>query len=164
MNKILTAAAALMFSVGVAQAETAATGAYVTGSVGGSPSRSTRIDTGLGAGYQVMPMARVELDYDHAWMNKGSGNLLMANAIGQYQVPGTSITPYVLGGVGAGFDNFGQKNGEHHALYNVGGGVRIAMSATTDVDVRYRNVRSFDEKTAAHKDMNVFTLGLGYKF
>jgi opacity protein-like surface antigen len=166
MNKILVAVTALLLSFGIAKAESTATGAYVGGSLGGSPTQSTRIVTGLQGGYQVMPFARVELDYDHAWTtSKTAGNLLIADAIGQYPIPNTKVTPYMLVGAGYGFDNFGQRHsGDAHAVYNLGAGVRMAVSQSVDLDLRYRNVRNFEEHSATHRDMNLFTAGVAYNF
>jgi len=140
-------------------------GAYVGGSVGSSTDNKSRIGAGVVAGYQVMPYARVELDMDHAWRTNGTGNMMMANAIGQYRITGSTVTPYVLAGAGYGFDKFGSlKNHGQVALYDVGAGVRVALSQTVELDARYRNVRPVEANHVALKDQHLFSAGLNYRF
>ena len=169
MKKLALAAAVLVGLTGAAFAADPVhadrSGFYVGGNIGSSTDEKSRIDLGMTTGYQVGPYARVEANYDHAWRTTGVGNMLMGNAIAQYRVPNSTITPYLLAGAGVGFDNFGAaKNGNTVGLYNVGAGVRIAVSESVELDARYRNVRPLDTKNALVKDQNIFTVGANYRF
>lgn len=172
MNKLLLAAVALLATVGVSTANAADTvtntdraGFYVGGNLGSSTDNKSRIDLGGVAGYQVAPYARVEASYDHAWRQNGAGNMLLGNAVAQYNIPGTTVTPYVLAGAGVGFDRFGAiKNGNTVGLYDVGAGVRVAVSSTVELDARYRNVRTFADRKVGTKDQNLFSVGVNYRF
>lgn len=140
-------------------------GIYVGGNLGSSTDNKSRIGVGAVVGYQVMPYARVELDFDHAWRTQGTGNMVTANVIGQYRIPNSTVTPYVLAGAGYGFDKFGSlKNHGQVALYNVGAGVRVAVSQSVELDARYRNVRPFEANHAASKEQHLFSAGLNYRF
>jgi opacity protein-like surface antigen len=170
MKKILLATVALLGFTTAAMAEDPMkadrSGAYVAGNMGGSNTKTSQMTVNGAVGYQVLPYARVELDFDHAFQTNGAGNMVTANAIGQYRIPSSSITPYVLAGAGMGLDKFGslKKGGSEKALYNVGAGVRVAVSQSVDLDVRYRNVRPFEAAHVAVKDRNLFTAGVGYRF
>lgn len=177
MKKILLlATVATMALTGAAFAQQAAktpadpvksdrAGFYVGGSVGSSTDDKSRAALGVTAGYQIMPYARVELGYDHAWRTKGTGNMAMANVIGQYRIPSTTLTPYVLAGAGYGFDKYGStKNHGQVALYNAGAGVRISVSQNVDLDLRYRNVRPIHARNVELKDEHVFSFGAEYRF
>lgn len=164
-NLFMVAAAVFLLAFGSAQAQQDNSRFYVTGSVGGYTASESRIDAGLAAGYQIIPYARVELTYDHAWMTNNSGNMVMANVIGQYRIPGTIFTPYVLAGAGAGFDGFGQKySGAGVGLYNVGSGVRASVGSNVDLDLRYRWIGAFNSSETYKSGTNMFTLGASYNF
>ncbi|CAB4122542.1 Outer membrane protein beta-barrel [uncultured Caudovirales phage] len=140
-------------------------GVYVGGNLGSSTDSNSRIGMGVVAGYQAVPYARVELDIDHAWRTTGTGDMVMANVIGQYRIPGSTVTPYVLAGAGYGFDKFGSvKNHGQVALYDVGAGVRIALSQNVELDARYRNVRPIEAHNASLKDQHLLSAGLNYRF
>jgi outer membrane immunogenic protein len=124
---------------------------------------------GVVAGYEVNPFLRLEGNVVNRF-SRGhlpDGQAVTANVIGQYTVPGTAFTPYVLGGVGYGWNLYGNPiNGNGAALWNIGAGVRYAVNANWEVDARYRYVQQFrtyapiDEKL----NENIVTLGVNYRF
>ena len=140
-------------------------GLYIGGNLGNGTDDKARMGVGAVVGYQVMPYARVEADFDHAWRTNGTGNMAMANVIGQYRIPNSTVTPYFLAGAGYGFDKFGslKKHGEV-ALYDVGAGVRVAVSQSVELDVRYRNVRAIQDVKVNNKEENLFSAGINYRF
>lgn len=139
-------------------------GFFVGGKIGAPVDNKSRIDTGLNAGYQINSFVRVEADYDHVWRNKGNANMLVGNAVVQYRIPSTSVTPYAFAGVGVGFDGYGYKSGTVTTLYDAGVGARLGVSANVDLDVRYTFVRPFNVKAAATKESNMLTVGASYRF
>ena len=140
-------------------------GFYAGGSIGSSTDNKSRIDLGMNTGYQFGANIRAEVDYDHAWKTNGTGNMVMVNAIGQYRIPNSTVTPYVLAGAGYGFDGLGSvKNGGQKALYDVGAGVRIAVSESVELDARYRNVRPVSDVKASVKEGHMFSVGTNYRF
>lgn len=164
---IAAAFIALTFSVALASDPVKAdrSGFYAGGSVGSSTDNQSRIDLGMNAGYQIGANIRAEVNYDHAWKTNGTGNMAMVNVIGQYRIPNSTVTPYVLAGVGYGFDGLGSvKNGGQKPLYDVGAGVRIAVSESVELDARYRNVRPINATNASVKDGHMFSVGAGYRF
>jgi opacity protein-like surface antigen len=140
-------------------------GAYITGSLNGSTWDKNKLDLGAAAGYQIMPYARAEVTVDHAFQtgNK-TGNMVMGNVIGQYRIPSSSITPYVLLGAGVGSDRLGTNKDGTAMLWNAGAGVRVAVSQSVDLDLRYRNVRPIEAKHAVNKDLHLFGAGVSYRF
>ena len=76
---------------------------------------------------------------------------------------GYGFTPYALAGLGAGWNGWGKVGtGNANTLYNVGGGVRYALTNNFELDGRYRYVNSFNG--AGFNNNHVVTLGVGYKF
>ena len=142
-------------------------GAYLGANIGSTLQTNSQVDLGLVAGYQVMPYARVEATYDYAWFTQGNAQMLMANAIAQYRIEDTQFTPYVLAGAGFGFNNYGTANNLKtdgtSGIYNVGGGIRAAVTENVDLDLRYRYVGQFDD-VQGRKDTNVITVGAAYRF
>lgn len=171
MKNILLATVMLLGIAGVAQAQSAdplnadRSGLYVGGNIGTSNDQQNRINLGGAVGYQVAPWARVEAAYDHAWRTQGVGNTLMGNAIGQYRIPNTTVTPYVLVGAGIGFDKFGAVGtGNATGVYNVGAGVRLAVSQSVELDARYRRVAPLGNDKMNSREQNLFTVGAAYRF
>jgi len=169
MKTLLLATVMALGLTGLAQAADPVnadrSGLYIGGNLGSSTDNKSRIDLGGAVGYQVGPYARVEADFDHAWRSNGVGNMAMANAIGQYRIPNSTLTPYVLAGVGVGIDKFGATHtGNSQALYNVGAGMRVAVSESVELDARYRMVHTVDSNKVATRDQNLFTLGAAYRF
>ena len=170
MKKLALAAAMLVGLTGAAIAadpvHSDRSGFYVGGNIGSSTDQKNRTNLGMTAGYQYGKYFRVEADYDHAWRTSGTGNMLMGNVVAQYRIPNSTVTPYVLAGAGVGFDKFGnvKSSGDIVGLYNVGAGVRVAVSESVELDARYRNVRPFDTKNVGVKEQNIFTVGANYRF
>lgn len=112
-------------------------------------------------GYQLTPNFAAELAYDfNQRSNQDNGQLLMVNAVAGYPMFNNRVTPYALAGLGAGFDYFGNSNGNAETVYNVGGGVRINLVSSVDLDVRYRYVSTFNDGN----DANMLTGGLTFRF
>jgi opacity protein-like surface antigen len=165
---LLAVAVALLATVGVASAQDIQadrTGMYVGGMIGSTPQKGAQTDLGVVAGYQLHPNARVEAAFDNLWRNTGSnGQMLMVNAVAQYRIPTSVVTPYVLAGTGVGFNSFGTTNiGSAEMLYNVGAGVRFAVSRNVELDARYRYISHFNT-SAANANANMLTVGANWRF
>lgn len=174
MNKILLTMAALLGMTTAAMAETKPVvstnvdqpGLYLGGYIGSSTLDRDRVTVGVNGGYQVNRFLRGEVTLDQAWKTGvGGGTRLMGNAIGQYRIPGTTLTPYVLAGMGYGFDSLGSvRKGIGVPQWNVGAGMRVAVSERVDLDARYRYIEAFNAKTPHNHSTNLFTVGATYKF
>jgi opacity protein-like surface antigen len=140
-------------------------GLYFGGSVGSSTSTNSRVGLGADVGVQFGPYVRAELDLMHSLTTVGEGNVITGNLIGQYRIPNSSVTPYVLVGVGYAFNNVSDIKAKSGVpVYNVGAGVTVALSKSVEVDARYRNIRTFDAQRTIHGGDNVMTVGLNYRF
>lgn len=169
MKKVLALAAAL----GLVLATTAhasdvknldRNGVYVGANIGTQLDATKQSAVGATLGYQVAPYARVELNYDHLWQNRTQGQTLFAHGIAQYRVPNTRITPYVLAGVGTGFNSLGTlRHGDSTMLYDVGGGVRYAVTDNVELDARYRNVRAFNTNVR-DRSSDIISVGVNWRF
>ena len=174
MNKILLTMAALFGMTTAAMAQTKPVvstnvdqaGLYVGGFVGSSMGERDRVTAGVNAGYQFNRFLRAEATLDQTWKTGvGGGARLMANAIGQYRIPGTTLTPYVLAGMGYGFDSLGSvRKGIGVPQWNVGAGLRVAVSERVDLDARYRFIEGFNSRTPHDRSTNLITVGAAYKF
>jgi opacity protein-like surface antigen len=120
------------------------------------------------AGYEVNSFLRVEGAFTNRFSgsNTKDGQMATANAIGQYTIPGTAITPYVLGGVGYGWNYYGDPDGKAAALWNAGGGVRYAVSKNWEIDGRYKYIQQFKSygDDGRKGNENSLTAGVNYKF
>lgn len=128
---------------------------YVGVNAGVAATDKTDTFVGASAGWQVNPFLRLEGTYDYNWKNNTAfnSNALTGNVIGQYRYG--SFTPYVLAGAG-----YRWMKHSDEAIWNVGGGVRYAITKNVEADLRYRYVAGFD--TRSHD--NIVTLGLNYRF
>ena len=140
------------------------------GSTLGSGDINTKESRGLAGavvGYQFSPYFRMEGDFTNRFSGKNTrdGQAVIANGIVQLPLQ-SAVTPYVLGGIGYGFNYYGDKHNNAAALFNVGGGARYALSNTLELDGRYKYVQKFhDHSSNANKlDENQVTLGVNYKF
>jgi len=142
-------------------------GLYVGTQVGRSFQATSDLSAGVQVGYQVHRNVRVEANYDHFWNGAGSRNFnaVTFNAIGQQRIPGTSLTPYVLGGVGVEFNEFrsAMNDGSYRGIYNVGAGMRVAISNNLEVDARYRYIAPITSRGDTVRG-SMTTLGLVYRF
>ena len=112
---------------------------------------------GVVAGYKVFGFGPVAVtaegayDYDKSKNNTFSGNVLASYKIG-------ALTPYAL--AGAGYRYYDARANKDEAIWNVGGGVKYAITSSIDADARYRRFEGFDSK----KTEDRATFGLNFKF
>jgi opacity protein-like surface antigen len=71
------------------------------------------------------------------------------------------FTPYALGGIGTQTNDIRDGRNAAKVVYNVGGGVKYAISTNWEADARYRYVNTLNN---TNRDANIFTLSLNYKF
>jgi opacity protein-like surface antigen len=168
--------AAIFSGVSIANASTQPvvqvplSGVFVGAGVGSNWQTNTNYNVNLVAGYQYNRFLASEVTYDFTRLNNtrnrgavGNGQMVMVNAVAGYTVPGTRLTPYALAGAGVGWNRMGdQSTGDNVALYNVGAGVRLAMSSNIDADVRYRYVGAFNDNLFGNS--HLVTAGVRYRF
>ena len=189
MKKLITAMFALAAGVSVAMAadlpsKKAApapavsdafnlSGWYAGGFVGGNYNKlsgitydnTSKVFGGV-VGYEWNPMIRTEATFDYNTKatptTTKTGETVFANAVVSYPVFGFS--PYVLGGVGYGWNGWAKPNetGSDRVLYNVGGGVRYEFAKNWEIDARYRYIDAIQGTKFTNN--NVTTLGVNYKF
>lgn len=148
MKKIFGALVGVMMATSAMAADL-----YVTGSAGTAIAGRGDANVGLAVGAELGKNLRVEAAYTHDVDNKE--NTLFGHVIPQASIPGTTLTPYLLVGLGANFDELNEK-----PLWAVGTGLRVAISKSVDVDLRYRRTDTMDKN-----DKREFvTIGLSYKF
>lgn len=166
MNKLLSviavSAALLSTSVNAQDLKLDRTGMYVGGTVGSTLDADGRSLVGLVLGSQVHQNLRVEGTYDYNSRDGKNGHALMVNAVPQYRIPGTVITPYALVGAGYGFDALGKKD-DAKPVYALGAGVRVGVSTNWELDARYRHVNAFD-RSFNDKETHMLTAGATYRF
>lgn len=158
MNKFYTFAAgavALVISSGAtAQEVKPASFAYAGPTVGAVFNQGAAL--GVNGGYQVNRYFRVEGEYDHVFnLVPYALDQLAGNAIVQYPIAGTKVTPYVLAGMG-----YQWQNGVNQGIWNVGGGSRVEVNKGVDLDLRYRYVQGMTNQV----NNNLVTLGTTFKF
>jgi opacity protein-like surface antigen len=86
-----------------------------------------------------------------------AGQAVFANAVAAY--PLGPVVPYVLAGVGYGFNGMADANGDTQTLWNAGVGVAYNLNANWQVDARYRRIEATNGDTTADR----ITLGLNYR-
>ena len=112
---------------------------------------------GVVGGYKVFGFGPVGLTAEAAYdYDKNKNNTITANAIGSYKLG--ALTPYVLGG--AGYRYYDARATKDEAVWNVGGGVKYAITSSFDVDARYRRIEGFDSKRTEDRA----TIGVNFKF
>jgi hypothetical protein len=156
MKKIILAAI-LTLSTFTAVKAADDTGFYVGGNVGTTINNKQRVDLGFNTGYQISPFVRGELTYDYRKFDRSMNNV-MVNAIVQYPT-GTPFTPYVLAGTGISV-----VGTQSEMAYNVGGGLRVAVSDNVELDTRYRYTDTFRANAFRKAGDNSFTLGVNFRF
>jgi len=147
---------------GVLMATTAAASdLYVTGGLGTRVKGSSDAVVSLALGKETHKNLRVEAAYEHDTTDTIRGpassksNRFFAHALPQVQVPGTALTPYVLVGVGVDLESLDSR-----PLYALGSGLRVELTKSTDLDLRYRrvdNVNNGDKR-------EVVSAGISLKF
>jgi opacity protein-like surface antigen len=126
---------------------------YVSGSVGTHVKGAGDSVVGVALGTDVTKNLRVEGAYQYDVDRKR--NELFAHAMPQYQIPGTSLTPYALVGVGVDVESLDSR-----PMYVLGGGLRVELTKTVDFDVRYRRIDNTDNTDKRE----VVTGGVSVKF
>lgn len=117
---------------------------------------------GANVGYEYGSF-RVEANYDRLGLGKNGVDLVTGNAIYGFKMG--NLTPYGL--IGAGVANVdGFKVSMDRAVYNVGGGVRFAVTENIELDGRYRFVQAIrkDGVTGERAYDHLLTAGVNYKF
>ena len=132
---------------------------YVGLTGGGAIDRTWSL--GAVGGYQVNEFFRTELTYDHNFAQDGYKNTdtVMGNLIVQYPL-GMGFTPYALAGAGYQWGDYSGRVTGNDAMYNVGGGIRYALTSNIELDARYRYFNSFEN----NRPTNVGTIGINYRF
>jgi opacity protein-like surface antigen len=166
--KTILAAAALLFTAQVAHAQntTRLQGIYLGANVGTTFLDRSDVTLGAVAGYQFSPVWGAEVTYDYLRFNSASPfrNAQQVFVNGTYGRPVAGVTPYVLAGVGLGWNNLGTNStGDAQALYNVGAGVRVPVTARVDVDARYRYLGTFNNNQNL-PNAHVVTVGARLRF
>lgn len=132
---------------------------YFGGSLGGRFDNDIDYEQytlGVVAGKDVNNVLGAELTYDYLASDNGNekGHAVFANGVARLE-NNTNVTPYVLAGVGHGWDRFNDTS-----LYNVGVGVRSKITNDVDLDIRYRRINDFDN----NNPNDVATVGIIFKF
>jgi opacity protein-like surface antigen len=142
---------------------------YVGGNVGGDIDKARVYSGGAVAGWNVLPFLAVEGAYDlsrpetkvrreYNWQNT-----VGVNAVPQYKIPGTDITPYGVLGVGYRWNT--ASTVADHSVYNVGGGLKYEFAKNMELDARYARIDAVADKYRVRKPAeNNVTLGAIYKF
>jgi opacity protein-like surface antigen len=111
---------------------------------------------GVVAGYKVFGFGPVGVTAEGAYdYDKNKNNTVTGNVIGSYKIG--ALTPYALAGVG--YRNYHDAT-KDEAVWNVGGGVKYAITSSIDADARYRRFEGFDSKNIEDRA----TFGLNFKF
>jgi opacity protein-like surface antigen len=111
---------------------------------------------GVVGGYKVFGFGPVGLTAEAAYdYDKNKNNTFTGNVIGSYKIG--ALSPYALAGVG--YRNYHDAT-KDEAVWNVGGGVKYAITSSIDADARYRRFEGFDSK----KTEDRATFGLNFKF
>lgn len=144
-----------------ATAPAAATGFYA-GVRGSYATEFEKGAVGANVGYEYGSL-RFEGAYDRLGLGKAGVNMLTGNVIYGYKLG--NLTPYVLGGAGFASGQ-GFQFDVNHAVYNVGGGVRFAVTEKIELDGRYRFVQAIrkDGVTGERAYDHLLTAGVNYKF
>jgi opacity protein-like surface antigen len=167
MKRFITALAITLSVTGTAMAQSTQSTprVYLGGNLGmGGVHLDDRAQytAGVVAGYNLNRFVAVEgnvnfhVNNDHV---RDDGQTAFANLVAGYPVGRT--TPYVLAGVGAGFNGAGDSNNDPQALWNVGGGVAYRLTNNWSVDARYRYVDAWSGTRDAE---HMLSLGVNYRF
>jgi opacity protein-like surface antigen len=111
---------------------------------------------GVVGGYKVFGFGPVGLTAEAAYdYDKNKNHTVAGNAIGSYKIG--ALTPYALAGVG--YRNYHDAT-KDEAIWNVGGGVKYALTSAFELDGRYRRIEGFNSKNIEDRA----TVGVNYKF
>ena len=129
-------------------------GVNVGGAVSDGINRDAPWTVGVVGGYNVVRLGPLGLgvegtyDYKHGDTQDIAGNVITSMKFG-------SFSPYGLAGVGYRWSDV-----KNEKTWNVGGGVKYAISRNIEVDTRYRRIEDWDR---ARPDDRV-TIGVNFKF
>lgn len=127
---------------------------------------------GINAGYNVMSVlgvtAAVEGTYDigvpkdaPATGDRNITHTFGVNAIPTFAIPGMGISVYGLGGIGYRINSDDAL--KNFGVYNLGAGVKYAVTSNIDADLRFKRTEAIDEANMP-KAENRVTVGVQYKF
>jgi hypothetical protein len=157
MSKTLLAVSLALAIAGASSANAADTfyaGVNTGGVVTNGVNKDTPWTVGAIAGMNVFAVgsakAAVEGSFDY---DKNESKVLMANIVPNFTIG--NMTPYALAGIGYSWAPTGDQS-----KYNVGLGVKYAVTSNIDVDARYRRINNFNNNMADDR----VTLGLNFKF
>ena len=160
MNKIIATLFALGLTAGAAHAQT--TGLYVGAgaAVQGTSVEDAQWGGTATVGYRVNRFLSVEGLAD---FGAGTGTLRGNQAlfgVVTAGVPVGPVTPYVLAGVGYGFNGLALTQNDPGSLWTAGVGVRYAITNRWELDGRWRRIESFNGDASAER----FTVGVNFRF
>lgn len=148
MNKIIASLLGVVLS-----SSAFASDLYVSGSVGTTISGTGQAVVGLAAGSDIHQNLRVEGQYQYD--TEREQHTVFGHMMPQVRIPNTSMSPYVLIGLGVDIGNL-----SNNPLYVVGGGLRVDVSKIVDLDFRYRRIDSVDNNDRR----DVVMTGVNFKF
>lgn len=148
MKTLVAALTAVLISTSALAADL-----YIAGTVGADVRGEKRASTGVAVGAEFNKNLRVEGAYEYGI--EGKTHNVYGHVIPQVTIPGTSVTPYAIVGLGLNVEDL---NGSPQ--YVVGAGVRTAITNKIDLDLRYRRIDTVDN--SAGRD--VVTTGITVKF
>jgi opacity protein-like surface antigen len=159
------------------------TGVYVGVNAGSNFRTNSDYSVGGSVGYQFTPNYAAEVTYDynamsqshtmltrgksHTVQTNGNGQAAMLNGVYSRRIGTSAFTPYVLVGMGMGWNNLGVTGTQSNAtLYNVGAGLRVNLTSGVDFDARYRYIAPIDNSNgyANGYTQHVVTGGLRVNF
>lgn len=126
---------------------------YIAGTVGADVRGEKRASTGVAVGAELNKNLRAEGAYEYGV--EGQNHNVYGHVIPQVTIPGSSVTPYALVGLGVNVEDLSAS-----PQYVVGAGVRTAVTNKIDFDIRYRRIDTVDN--SAGRD--VVTAGITVKF
>jgi opacity protein-like surface antigen len=161
MNKIMLTLAAVAFACAASIAD-AQTGVYIGA---GTAVQGTNVDNAqwggtATVGYRLNRHLSVEALADFsATTGSFRGNQAIFGVV-TAGYPLGPVTPYVLAGVGYGFNGLSVTNNDPGSLWTAGAGVAYNMDRNWQLDARYRRIESFNGDAVANR----FTVGVNYRF
>jgi opacity protein-like surface antigen len=160
MNKIIATIFALGVTAGAAHAQ--GTGLYVGAgaTVQGASVNDAQWGGTATVGYRLNRFVSVEGVADFSAGTgtlRGNQTLFGVITVG---APLGSVTPYVLAGVGYGFNGLALTQNDPGSLWTAGAGVRYAITNRWELDARWRRIESFNGDASADR----FTAGVNFRF
>lgn len=139
-------------------------GLYVGGTVGwAGPEVDKRVlwSNGIRFGYQANRFVALEaaVDYQYGNSYRAAGQSLFGNVL--IGAPIGRFNPYVVAGLGAGFNGLGNQNNSNASLWNAGVGLRYDINQSWQIDGRYRYVDSWQTNSNFEQS---FSVGVNYRF